>query len=106
MCIYLFLAALFLSCDMRDFFFLVHGLLSKTVAHGFSCPEAYGILVPGPGVKPASPALEGGFLTTGPPGKPHQQLLLITVNSVRLRRSWGFGVSIFELFYFIEVSFT
>ena len=78
---------------------------SLVVAQGFSCPGAYGILVPGPGMKPASPALEGGFLTTGPPGKPHQQLLLIAVNSVRLRRSWGLGVSIFELFYFIEVSF-
>ena len=39
------------------------------VAHGFSCPEACGILVPRPGIKPMSPALAGGFLTTGPPGK-------------------------------------
>ena len=30
---------------------------------------ACGILVPGPGIKPMSPALQGGFLTTGPPGK-------------------------------------
>ena len=30
---------------------------------------ACGILVPGPGFEPASPALGGGFLTTGPPGK-------------------------------------
>ena len=27
------------------------------------------ILVPRPGIKPTSPALEGGFLTPGPPGK-------------------------------------
>ena len=32
-------------------------------ARGLSCPAACGITVP------ASPALEGGLLTTGPPGK-------------------------------------
>ena len=32
-------------------------------------PMAHGILVPQPGIKPTSPALEGGFLTTGPPEK-------------------------------------
>ena len=26
--------------------------------------------LPGPGIKPVSPALAGGFLTTAPPGKP------------------------------------
>ena len=36
---------------------------------GFSCPGARGILVPGQGIKPASSALQGGFSTTGPPGK-------------------------------------
>ena len=30
---------------------------------------ACGILVPQQGIDPPSPALEGGFLTTGPPGK-------------------------------------
>ena len=30
---------------------------------------ACGILVPQPGMEPMSPALEGRFLTTGPPGK-------------------------------------
>ena len=39
---------------------------------GSSCPEGSGILVPWPGTEPASPALQGGFLTTGPPGKPSQ----------------------------------
>ena len=33
-----------------------------------SCPEACGILVPWPGIKSESPALEGRFLTNGPPG--------------------------------------
>ena len=42
---------------------------SVVVAHGLSCLEACGILVPRPGIKPTSPALEGRFLTTGPPGK-------------------------------------
>ena len=27
--------------------------------------------LPGPGLKPVSPALAGGFSTTVPPGKPH-----------------------------------
>ena len=40
-----------------------------------SCPVAYGISVPQPGIKPASPALEGGFLTIGPQGCPHRGLL-------------------------------
>ena len=36
---------------------------------GFSYPKARGALVLWPGIKPMSPALQGGFLTTGPPGK-------------------------------------
>ena len=43
---------------------------SVIVAPGLSCPAAHGILVPRPGIEPLSPALEGRFLTTGPPGKP------------------------------------
>ena len=39
------------------------------MVHGLSCPKACGILIPGPGIEPVSPALVGGFLTTGPPGK-------------------------------------
>ena len=30
---------------------------------------ACGILVPQPGIEPVTPALQGGFLTTGPPEK-------------------------------------
>ena len=29
--------------------------------------------LPGPGIKPVSPALAGGFLTTAPPGKSRRQ---------------------------------
>ena len=36
---------------------------------GVSCGKACGILVPQPGTEPASFTLQGGFLTTGPPGK-------------------------------------
>ena len=45
------------------YFIWLHRVL--TAMHGMAC----GILVPQPGIKPASPALEGRFLTTGPPGK-------------------------------------
>ena len=42
---------------------------SVVVARGLSCPTACGIFVPQLGIEPASPALEDGFFTTGPPGK-------------------------------------
>ena len=41
---------------------------SLVVEGRLSCPAACGILVPWPGIQPASPALQGGFLTTTPPG--------------------------------------
>ena len=41
---------------------------SVVVARGLSCPMACGFLVPWPGIEPESPALQDGFLTTGPPG--------------------------------------
>ena len=39
------------------------------VTHQLSCPMACRILVPWLGMEPMFPGLEGGFLTTGPPGK-------------------------------------
>ena len=42
---------------------------SLVEARGLSCPSACGILVPQPGIEPASPALEGGFFTPGLPGE-------------------------------------
>ena len=42
---------------------------AAVVAQRLRCSQACGILVPQPGVEPTSPALEGRFLTTGPPGK-------------------------------------
>ena len=42
---------------------------SVVARHGLSCSSTCGILVPKPGIKLASPALQGRFLITGPPGK-------------------------------------
>ena len=43
---------------------------SLVVARRLGCPKVYGILVPRPEMEPVSPAFQGRFLTTGPPGKP------------------------------------
>ena len=43
----------------------------------FFGPEACGILAPWPGIEPAPPALEGEVLTTGPPGKSLDLLILL-----------------------------
>ena len=60
------LAALGLSYSTQD---LVAPLtLQLWQALRLSCSKACGILVL-PRIKPMSPALQGGFLTTGPPGK-------------------------------------
>ena len=40
----------------------------SVAAHRFSCPSACGI-IPDQGLNPWSPALAGGFLTAGSPGK-------------------------------------
>ena len=50
---------------------------SVVVVRGLSCPAARGILVPRPGIEPASPALEGGFFTTGPLGKSLNDILFM-----------------------------
>ena len=41
-----------------------------------------------PGIRPASPALEGGFLIPGPPGKYQKDSLL----TARCRFHWGFSL--------------
>lgn len=48
---------------------------SLVVARRFSCSMVCGILVPQPGIKPMSPASQGGFFAVGPPGKAKQSLL-------------------------------
>ena len=42
---------------------------SVVVIHGLGGPVACGIFVPRPGIESLSPALAGGFLPSGPPGK-------------------------------------
>ena len=50
-------------------------------APGLSCSAANGILIPQPGIEPASPALESGVLTTEPPGKsPDWAFLMILLH--------------------------
>ena len=70
----------------------MHGLCSLqhvgsvVEARGFSCPVPCGILVPQPGIEPESLALEGGFLTTGPPGKSPEFAVLIYHNLLKQGR--------------------
>ena len=59
---------------------------SVVMAHGLSCPDACGILVPRPGIEPTSPALAGGFITTGPPAS-----VLMTAFMQRICAFWGLG---------------
>ena len=66
---FIYFAALGLSCGTRNLSLPCAGF-SLVAARGLSCPAARGILVPQPGMEPTSPALEGGFLTTGPREKP------------------------------------
>ena len=49
--------------------FVVVGGLISSCGSPTCCPMACGILGPRPGIEPMSPALQGRFLTTGPPGK-------------------------------------
>ena len=56
-----------------------HGLQvggSVVVAHRSQFPHVMWNL-PGPGIKPMCPALEGRFLTTGSPGKSHSFLFVL-----------------------------
>ena len=97
--IYLFMIVLGLSCGLWDLVLQCAGFFSLIVPHrlhstpapGFvACrlslthPHltvvvlACGILVPPPEIKPMSPALAGGFLTTGPPGSPERGWIFVT----------------------------
>ena len=67
-------------------------------AHGLVVAARHMGLVALKGIEPASPALEGGFLTTRPPGKSPQRLsyamliLLVLANQRELRQVTGRGV--------------
>ena len=54
---------------------------SLTAGHRLSCPEACGILVPQPGIQPTSPALQGRFLTSGPPVNSQEHFILTDIIS-------------------------
>ena len=70
----IYLAALGLSWSTWEVFVSSCGLFSwgtqasLVVALELSCPGACGILGLRPGIIPVSRTLEGGFLTSGPPG--------------------------------------
>ena len=66
------------------------------MAHRLSCPTACGILVPRPGIEPASPPLEGGFFTTGPPGKSHKSYPTAAVPNLFGTRDWFHGRQFFH----------
>ena len=53
----------------------VHGILQARIGSELPFPSA--VDLPGLGIKPVSPALEGRFLTTEPPGKPCMSLLYL-----------------------------
>ena len=59
---------------------------SVVLAHGLSCPMACGIFVLWPGIKLIYPTLEGGFLTTAPPGKSFYRNLQ-TLNQLKNKMS-------------------
>ena len=52
-------------CNPMDY--TVHGILQARVLDWVAIPSLGDL--PGSGIKPVSPALAGGFLTIGPPGK-------------------------------------
>ena len=58
---------------------LVATLELSSCAHELGCSMARGVLVPLPGMEPMSFALQGKFLTAGPPGKPLEGGFLSTV---------------------------
>ena len=61
--------SLVVMCRLRSWgVWALKHVASVVTAHGLSCSLACGILVPEPGFELMSFALQGGFLTTGPPG--------------------------------------
>ena len=76
LCLYLFFFFfwLHLSCSTQDPHCIVQELLLQCIDYTFvanrlQCTAGCGILVPWPGIKPTSSALQGRFLTTGPARK-------------------------------------
>jgi len=98
--IFIYLAALGLSCSMQDLLLwctdclvVAHRLQSTgsvIAAHGLSCSESSGLLVPQSGFIPTSPEIQGRFLTTGSPGKsPLFPIILNIVNLLLYHKSYS-----------------
>ena len=76
----------------------------SSVTHGLSCAKSCGVLVPRPGIESPSPALEGRFLTSGPPEKSLKwaflsKISLQTLETISLK---FFSVSLF-FFYVLHL---
>ena len=86
----------------------------RSCGPGLRCSEACGTFVPWPRIKPRSPASQGRFLTTGPPGKspkcifdshfPHDYSYW-TVFHVFLGYSYIFLYKVFRFFACLLVSY-
>ena len=80
--LFMYVAASGLSCGMQDGCsaqpFQLWCVDSVVLLHELNCSTACGILVPQPGIEPASSELQGGFLTTELPGKSLLRLLLLS----------------------------
>ena len=84
-----------------NIYLFIFGCIGSSLQHaGFyivvcrlRCPTACEILVPRPGIKPASPALQGRFLTTGSPGKfvtsYNFRNYLLPLSPPRIVKVWG-----------------
>ena len=69
-----------------------HGLLSVVCAP--SCSMARGTLAPQPGLEPKSSALQGGLLTTGPPGKSwkiHTSNFKTYYKTTKIKTAWNWA---------------
>ena len=87
----------------------VHGLSSCRVQA--QLPHTCGILVLRPGIEATSPALEGGFSTTGPPGKSLfpffiQVFVVINfpLNTALVLITWILACSVLKYLYFCYIN--
>ena len=90
------------SLGHAGYFVEAHGLSSYAtwafiVAAGwFCCSVACGILVSQPGIEPTSPALQGRFLTTAPPGKLSLGQLIMFTTGKSLKQYYDIYLSVFD----------
>ena len=89
------LSALGLSCGTWALHCIMWGLLlwckgSLVVECGLNSYAACGILVPRPGIKPAFPALQSGFLNSGPLEKSFLNIFEMLINGGK--RSFYIGI--------------